>query len=281
MNSLSNDLTRLEVEIDYYKNQAGLSIWEIGSRLNYIKQNILTRGEFKPWLKERNIQYTAAVRMMKVARELSPEKASANLGVTALYLIASLPEEAREESYSLTGGEVKQPNEMTVQELRKLHGDLNSPESEKKIIEEKENQGLLSEISSLKEQLKNSQELYNQLKSDYQTTLSQIDENKSDTNTLNKLKNDIDRLTSKKDIYTSQIDSLKNVLRLKEQVQVLLSSVSPLFFEADVDLILANKVVKDNLFDLIDQVQNWCDGMYKKFKQPNIINAQVINVDND
>ena len=48
--SLSSDINVITAEINSYKQIAGQSIWEIGRRLNYVKENDLAHGEFINWV---------------------------------------------------------------------------------------------------------------------------------------------------------------------------------------------------------------------------------------
>src|SRR5699024_6628980 len=101
---LSDNLQQIELEIQHHKNIAGQSIWEIGRRLNHVKENDLAHGEFTEWLKSIDMSQTQANRFMKVSSELK-KPTSVNLGINALYLIATLPEEEREKEHTLEGGE--------------------------------------------------------------------------------------------------------------------------------------------------------------------------------
>ena len=68
--TLSNNLSQIELEISHHKHIAGQSIWEIGRRLNHVKENNLTHGEFGGWLDKIGIHYREANRMMTVAKQL-------------------------------------------------------------------------------------------------------------------------------------------------------------------------------------------------------------------
>lgn len=102
--ALSTDLKQIELEIQHHKNLAGQSIWEIGRRLNHVKENDLAHGSFGVWLEEQGINHREANRMMKVAEELPNSTTLSILGTTALYLIATLPEEEKKLSIRLLKG---------------------------------------------------------------------------------------------------------------------------------------------------------------------------------
>ena len=61
------------------------------ARLNHVKENDLAHGEFINWLKKINMSGTQARRFMKVSKNIK-QPTSVDLGVNALYLIATLPE---------------------------------------------------------------------------------------------------------------------------------------------------------------------------------------------
>lgn len=130
---LSNNLNQIELEIRWHKENAGQSVWEIGRRLNHVKENDLAHGEFIIWVENQGIQYREANRLMKVADELNPNMTTlSHLGSTALYLIATLPEEEREKEHETSKGEAKTPDEMTVRELEDLKKQLRDAKAEAK-----------------------------------------------------------------------------------------------------------------------------------------------------
>lgn len=128
--SLSSDINVITAEINSYKQIAGQSIWEIGRRLNYVKENNLAHGEFVSWLSKVGMDRYEATRFMKVAKELPNVDTFAHLGNKALYLIATLPEEERSKEHVTSKGKVKTPDEMTVRELQELKRQLKAKDEQ-------------------------------------------------------------------------------------------------------------------------------------------------------
>lgn len=122
-NDLPNDLNVITSEIKAYKRVAGEAIFEIGRRLKHVKENDLAHGEWERWCRE-EIEITPqyANRFIKVYEELGGNRKTSfgSAGVDALYLIATMPKEARDKEHELPSGETKKPEDMTVRELREL-----------------------------------------------------------------------------------------------------------------------------------------------------------------
>ena len=112
--ALSNNLSQIELEISHHKQIAGQSIWEIGRRLNHVKENDLAHGQFTDWVESQGIHIREAQRMMKVASELPNTTTLSHLGTTALHLIATLPEEERKHQIN----RLEQGDSLTVRELQ-------------------------------------------------------------------------------------------------------------------------------------------------------------------
>jgi len=112
--ALSNNLSQIELEISHHKQIAGQSIWEIGRRLNHVKENDLAHGQFMEWYQSLGIDKDFASKSMKIAKELPNFETLRNLGTTALHLIATLPEEERKNQIS----RLEQGDSLTVRELQ-------------------------------------------------------------------------------------------------------------------------------------------------------------------
>ena len=114
--ALSNNLSQIELEIAHHKQIAGQSIWEIGRRLNHVKENDLAHGQFMEWLEKVGFNYREANRMMTVAKKLPNVTTWSHLGNRALYLIATLPEEEKQEQIE----KIEQGDTPTVRELQEV-----------------------------------------------------------------------------------------------------------------------------------------------------------------
>ena len=117
------DLARLNLanvsnQIIAYSVQLTRSYWEIGRRLRYAKLFLLPEEDFLPWLDRLYIDYDEANRMMYVAKNLPKMECYEHLGLSLLYLIATIPEEHRQKVYSLPSGKRKSLHQMSQLELR-------------------------------------------------------------------------------------------------------------------------------------------------------------------
>ncbi|MCK1229960.1 hypothetical protein MX009_06135 [Streptococcus uberis] len=62
--------TCLEWQCQDHKNIAGQSIWEIGRRLNHVKENDLAHGQFEKWVENLGMATSEARKFMTVAKRL-------------------------------------------------------------------------------------------------------------------------------------------------------------------------------------------------------------------
>ncbi|HFI0183885.1 TPA: DUF3102 domain-containing protein [Streptococcus suis] len=80
-----------ERQSQHHKNIAGQSIWEIGRRLNHVKENDLAHGEFTDWVENKvGIHLREAQRMMLVSNELPNTTNWSHLSSRAIYLISTI-----------------------------------------------------------------------------------------------------------------------------------------------------------------------------------------------
>lgn len=131
--TLSENLAQIELEINHHKQIAGQSIWEIGRRLNHVKEHDLVHGEFMTWYQNLGIDKDFASKSMKIAKELPNFETLRNLGTTALHLIATLPEAERAQQLE----RIEQGDNPTVRELQEVKRQLNLAKSENEDLREK------------------------------------------------------------------------------------------------------------------------------------------------
>lgn len=112
------DLSKVREQILAYSVQLSRSYWEVGRRLHYAKLFLLPEGSFLSWLETLYIDYDEANRMMYVAKNLPKMECYEHLGLSLLYLIATIPEEYRQKVYSLPSGQRKYLHQMSQLELR-------------------------------------------------------------------------------------------------------------------------------------------------------------------
>ena len=258
--SLSNNLNQIELEINHHKQIAGQSIWEIGRRLNHVKEHDLTHGQFMAWLKKIEFSQTVANQFMKVAKELPNSVTSQNLGVNALYLIATLPAEEKQAQLN----RIEQGDNPTVRELQDLK--LKFSAAKRKIMELEKGQESTKEIvkevpvmpADYQEALQNRQKLEERAKSaeernafleaqlkDLYDQRAEVDEK---SNKYDELTKAIQQSEGQLNDYQKKIASYKNILSLIQKGNDFLANMGGLIY-ADEEKVLHTDGVAGQEFD--------------------------------
>ncbi|KAA9317818.1 DUF3102 domain-containing protein [Streptococcus anginosus] len=194
--ALSNNLAQIEYEIREHKAKIGESIWEIGRRLKHVKENDLTHGQFLNWVETVGIARNEAQKYIRIVNELSPNyETFNNLGLSALYLIATLPDEVKQEQLN----RIEEGDNPTVRELQELRRQLNLSKADNKILQEK-NERLADQALKGLEKKTVTKEVVKEVVPDDYTATKQLN-----NTLLEKNKNLVDEL-----------DSVKRSLKLKE-----------------------------------------------------------------
>ena len=219
--SLSENLKQIEFEINHYKQQAGVSVWEIGRRLKHVKENDLSHGQFGKWVESIGIAKAEASRFIKIAEEIPNLGTYTNLGTKALYLIATLPEEEKQaELKKAEAGDAS-----TVRELRELK-------------------------RQLKEQEMENQRLKNVLPADYENT-------KSDNEQLIER---VNVLTKENDKLKNRAPEIQEVVKIQEVVPEELTTKLELLeqenqrINSNYESLLAKRSEADEKADKYDQL---------------------------
>lgn len=127
------DIDVITEEINFYKQQAGMAILEIGKRLVEAKEQ-LSHGEWLPWL-EKKVEFSerSAQQYIRLWREYGKSATVADLGVRKALVLLALPDTERDsfagEKHEVNGKE-KTAAEMTVKELEKAVAERNAAREE-------------------------------------------------------------------------------------------------------------------------------------------------------
>ena len=294
--SLSNNLSQIELEITHHKQIAGQSIWEIGRRLNHVKENDLAHGQFGEWLNKVGINHREANRMMKIVKELPNSTTWSNLGNRALYLLATLPEEEKQEQIQkIEQGET--PTARELEEVRKklklkdqaleaVKGELERAKAVKpieKVIEKEiipddyqatqdlnkqllgKNKDLSDELDSVKRSLRLKEASYEMLEQETSEALA--------------LKESIEHLRADKEKLENSVTNIFTLSNLVSEFEDFFDSkMAPLRFKTLIQGIGKDAQI-EKLRDILTLTENWLDEMNKIVPESGrtIIEGEIIN----
>lgn len=294
--ALSNNLSQIELEINHHKQLAGQSIWEIGRRLNHVKENDLVHGQFMEWLKKIEFSQKVANQFMKVAKEIPNSATSHNLGINALYLIATLPEEEKQEQIEkIEQGdtptvrelqEVKRKLKLKDQALEAVKGELERVKQTKtteKVIEKEiipddynatqdlnkqllgKNKDLADELDSVKRSLRLKTMAYENLEEETSEALA--------------LKDSIEHLRADKEKLESTVSNIFALSNLVSEFEDFFDSkMAPLRFKTLIQGIGKDAQI-EKLRDILTLTENWLEEMNKIVPENGrtIIEGEIIN----
>ena len=146
---LSDNLSQIESEIKQEKERIGKSVWEIGARLKHVKEHDLTHGQFMSWYQGLGFNKNFVSKAIAVADNLSNFPTLGNIGTEALYLIATLPEEEKEEQIQ----RIEDGDTPTVRELQEVKRKLQLSQQANKLLRD-ENEKIKSSKTEVKETIK-------------------------------------------------------------------------------------------------------------------------------
>lgn len=296
--SLSNNLSQIELEISHHKQIAGQSIWEIGRRLNHVKENDLAHGEFMEWLNKINLKRSEANRMMKVAKELPNYPTLGNLGTTALHLIATLPEEEKQEQIQ----RIEDGDTPTVRELQEVKKKLKLSQQANELLKG-ENEALRASKVEVRETIKEvvpddyraTQELNKRLlekNKELSDSMKAMEERSEFIN--NKLNDmmaqraEVDRKSAQYDELTraieesqgllnsvqKQISAYKNITSLLQKGNDFLASMGGLIYADEKNVLKADGIVRDEFDSFISRGLRFFNDLNDIRKESNILEGE-------
>lgn len=294
--TLSNNLSQIELEINHHKQIAGQSIWEIGRRLNHVKENDLAHGQFGEWLDIVKISHSQARKFMTIAKQLSNRSTLNDLGASALYLIATLPEEEKQEQIEkIEQGdtptvrelqEVKKKLKLKDQALEAVKGELERVKQTKtteKVIEKEiipqdyqatqdlnkqlldKNKDLADELESVKRSLRLKEASYEMLEKETSEALA--------------LKESIEHLRADKEKLENSVTNIFNLSKLVSKFENFFDEeMAPLRFKTLIQGIGKDAQI-EKLRDILTLTENWLDEMNKIVPENGrtIIEGEIIN----
>lgn len=296
--ALSNNLAQIELEISHHKQIAGQSIWEIGRRLNHVKENDLTHGQFINWVEDQGIHIREAQRMMKVASELPNTTTLSHLGTTALHLIATLPEEEKQEQIQ----RIEDGDTPTVRELKEVKNKLKLSQQANELLRG-ENEALRASKVEVRETIKEivpddysaTRELNKRLLVKNQELSDSVKamEERSEfiNNKLNEMmaqRAEADRKSAQYDELTraieesqgqlnsvqKQISAYKNITSLLQKGNDFLASMGGLIYADEKNVLKADGIVRDEFDSFISRGLRFFNDLNDIRKENNILEGE-------
>lgn len=296
--SLSNNLSQIELEISHHKQIAGQSIWEIGRRLNHVKENNLAHGQFGKWLDNIKISHSEARKMMTIAQQLSNRSTLNDLGTSALYLIATLPEEEKEEQIQ----RIEDGDTPTVRELKEIKSKLKLSQQANELLRA-ENEKIKSSKVKVKETIKEvvpddykaTQDLNRQLlekNKELSKTVKAMEERsefieKQLTETLSQ-REEVDKKSAQYDELTraieesqgqlnsvqKQISAYKNITSLLQKGNDFLASMGGLIYADEEKVLKADGIIRNEFDSFISRGLRFFNDLNDIRKESNILEGE-------
>jgi len=296
--SLSKNLSQIELEISHHKQIAGQSIWEIGRRLNHVKENNLAHGQFEKWLDNIKISHSEARKMMTIAQQLSNRSTLNDLGTSALYLIATLPEEEKEEQIQ----RIEDGDTPTVRELKEIKNKLKLSQQANELLRA-ENEKIKSSKVEVKETIKEvipddyraTQDLNKQLlekNKELSKTVKAMEERsefieKQLAETLNQ-REEVDKKSAQYDELTraieesqgqlnsvqKQISAYKNITSLLQKGNDFLASMGGLIYADEEKVLKADGIIRNEFDSFISRGLRFFNDLNDIRKESNILEGE-------
>lgn len=297
--SLSNNLSQIELEITHHKQIAGQSIWEIGRRLNHVKENDLAHGQFGEWLNKVGINHREANRMMKIVKELPNSTTWSNLGNRALYLLATLPEEEKQEQIQkIEQGET--PTARELEEVRKklklkdqaleaVKGELERVKQTKtteKVIEKevipddyKATQELNKQLLAKNKELSDSEQAANErvqfIESQLKELMNQRQEVDEKSAKYDELTRAIEQSQGQLDNYQKQVSAYRHTINFLEKGNKFLANFGGVAF-LDIKPALNNPKVRTELETFLTMLNSLSRNVSEILEQDDVIEGEIL-----
>lgn len=292
--ALSDNLAQIELEINHHKQIAGQSIWEIGRRLNHVKEHDLAHGQFVEWV-EKNLQINIreAQRMMTVARELPNTTTWSHLGSRALYLIATLPDEEKQTQLD----RIENGDNPTVRELQEIKRQLKLSQADNERLKV-QNENLAEQALSKTEKVvekevvrevvpddyqffksnyeasERNNEFYKQQNSELREEMKELERIIKEQQQNKASKEELSELEERKQAISSELDSLEKIVEFNESVETFLTAHASLQYSSDFSNLYNNRDLTLSLLDTINRLEKWIDDIKSELPKSEIIEGE-------
>jgi len=293
--TLSSDLNVITAEINSYKQVAGQAIFEIGKRLKHVKENDLVHGEWEKYCQTLEMSRSQATKFITVFTELLNANGSTSnqIGLEALYQIATLPEPEREKEHTLSSGKTKTVDEMTVRELQEVKKQLKQKNEEIEQLKKRPVETIEKEITIERvpddydkikggyQALERNKNFYEEQNSDLREEIKQLEETLKKIPKEDKshevIKKEIERLEQEKNELVESTSSLKHVKSLQSKIEELTTEFSPIRYSSDLKVLSENRELLLSFEESISNAEKWINEVKKELPNKNIIEGDFKN----
>lgn len=291
--TLSDNLAQIELEINHHKQIAGQSIWEIGRRLNHVKEHDLAHGQFVEWVESQGINRSEAYKMMRVANEIPNVGTYQHLGTKALYLIATLPDDEKQTQLD----RIENGDNPTVRELQEVRRQLKLSQADNERLKV-QNENLAEQALSKTEKViekevvrevvpddyqffksnyeasERNNEFYKQQNSELREEMKELERIIKEQQQNKASREELSELEERKRAISSELDSLEKIVALNETVETFLTTHASLQYSSDFSNLYSNRDLTLSLLDSINRLEKWIDDIKSELPKSEIIEGE-------
>lgn len=292
--ALSDNLAQIEYEIREHKAKIGQSIWEIGRRLKHVKENDLAHGQFLDWVERIGIARNEAQKYIKIVNELSPNyETFNNLGLSALYLIATLPDEEKQTQLD----RIENGDNPTVRELQEIKRQLKLSQVDNERLKV-QNENLAEQALSKTEKVvekevvrevvpddyqffksnyeasERNNEFYKQQNSELREEMKELERIIKEQQQNKASREELSELEERKQAISSELDSLEKIIKFNEAVESFLTEHASLQYSSDFSNLYNNRDLTLSLLDTINRLEKWIDDIKSELPKSEIIEGE-------
>lgn len=291
--ALSDNLAQIEYEIKFHAKQAGQSVWEIGRRLNHVKEHDLAHGKFLDWLGNIGISRSYANRFMKIAKELPNVESSLHIGVNTLYQIALLPDEEQTKMIErINNNDIPTNNEVTELKrqlkLSQADNERLKVQNEKladqviskteKVVEKEVIKEVVPEdyqfFKSNYEASERNNEFYKRQNSELREEMKELERIIKEQQKNKASREELSDLEERKRAISFELDSLEKIVALNEAVESFLTAHASLQYSSDFSNLYSNRDLTLSLLDTINRLEKWIDDIKSELPKSEIIEGE-------